>query len=126
MTPPTVLIVDDEDDIREVARLALEVVAGWTTHTAASGEEGQLLASSLQPDLILLDVMMPGLDGPATLRRLRSDPATASIPVVFLTAKTQSSDVEALEKIGALAVLAKPFDPLTLADSIAEIMDRQR
>ncbi len=126
MTQPTVLIVDDEDDIREVARMALEVIGGWITHTASSGDEARQLAATIRPDVVLLDVMMPGLDGPATLARLRDDPATRTIPVVFLTAKTQASDLVALEALGARGVLSKPFDPLTLADSIADLMEWRR
>jgi CheY-like chemotaxis protein len=87
-----ILIIDDEDDIREVAALSLETVAGWDVVVASSGAQGLARAIEYQPDAILLDVMMPGMDGPTTFRELRKNPATAHIPVLLLTAKVQSSD----------------------------------
>lgn len=122
MTPPQILIIDDEDDIREVAQMGLELVSGWRVETADSGLEGASRAAADVPDAILLDVMMPDVDGPATLKLLRSDPATASIPVVFLTARAQASDVDWLTGLGADGVLAKPFDPVTLADDVARVL----
>ena len=122
MTPPQILIIDDEDDIREVAQMGLELVSGWRVETADSGPEGASRAAADVPDAILLDVMMPDVDGPATLKLLRSDPATASIPVVFLTARAQASDVDWLTGLGADGVLAKPFDPVTLADDVARVL----
>jgi CheY-like chemotaxis protein len=120
--PPRILLVDDEDDIRTVARMSLERVAGWTVLTASSGAEGCAVAAAEQPDAIVLDVMMPGQDGPATLTQLREDPATASIPVVFLTAKVQVAERERLQAMGALGVVAKPFDPMTLATELATVL----
>jgi CheY-like chemotaxis protein len=117
-----VLLVDDEDDIREVAGVSLELVAGWKVATARSGEEAFALAAGEPPDAILLDVMMPGTDGPGTLRLLRSDPRTADIPVVFLTAKAQTSEQQRLLELGACGVVSKPFDPLTLADEISRAL----
>ena len=117
--PHRVLIIDDEDDIREVAALSLETVAGWEVLTASSGAQGVARAAEHQPEAILLDVMMPGMDGPATLRALRLDPATSRIPVLLLTAKVQSSDQRRFADLGVAAVLFKPFDPLTLAAQIA-------
>jgi CheY-like chemotaxis protein len=114
-----VLIVDDEDDIRLVAKACLERLGGFAVTAASSGLEALELARAEQPDAIMLDVMMPGLDGPATLDRLREDPVTASIPVVFLTAKAQAADRAELAAHGAHGVLVKPFDPLTLADELA-------
>jgi CheY-like chemotaxis protein len=114
-----VLLVDDEDDIRLVARASLERLAGWTVSAASSGAEGVLLARDELPDAIVLDVMMPGMDGPATLAELRADPATAGIPVVFLTAKVQSAERRRLEELGAAGVVAKPFDPMTLASELS-------
>ena len=114
-----VLLVDDEDDIRLVARASLERLAGWEVLAAASGADGVALARSEQPDAIVLDVMMPGMDGPATLAELRADPATADIPVVFLTAKVQAAERRRLEELGAAGVVAKPFDPMTLAAELA-------
>jgi CheY-like chemotaxis protein len=117
-----VLIIDDEDDIREVAALSLESVAGWEVVTANSGSQGLARAVEHRPDAILLDVMMPGMDGPTTFRELRRNPATASIPVLLLTAKVQSSDQRRFADLGVEAVLFKPFDPLTLSDQIAGVL----
>jgi CheY-like chemotaxis protein len=117
-----VLIIDDEDDIREVAALSLESVAGWEVVTASSGSQGLARAVEHQPDAILLDVMMPGMDGPTTFRELRKNPATAKIPVLLLTAKVQSSDQRRFADLGVEAVLFKPFDPLTLSDQIAGVL----
>ena len=117
-----VLIVDDEDDIREVAQLSLEMTAGWEVLTAASGAEALSRAAAERPDAILLDVMMPEMDGPATYERLRASSATRGIPVVLLTAKVQASDQRRLSELGVAGVLAKPFDPMRLADEVAEVL----
>ncbi|MHB1552802.1 MAG: response regulator [Acidimicrobiales bacterium] len=117
-----VLLVDDEELIREVAEVALAKVGGWEVLTASSGEEGLGKAVAERPDAILLDVMMPGLDGPGTLARLQADPATASIPVVFLTAKVRQSEQQRWIDLGAAGVLVKPFDPMSLADQVAEVL----
>jgi CheY-like chemotaxis protein len=114
-----VLIIDDEDDIREVAALSLESVAGWEVISASSGAQGIAQAAQHQPDAILLDVMMPEMDGPATFRELRRNPATDRIPVLLLTAKVQSADKRRFADLGVDAVLYKPFDPLTLSEQIA-------
>ncbi len=113
-----ILHVDDEDDIREIARIALEAFGGFSVTEARSGREGLALAAELRPDLILLDVMMPGMDGPDTLRALRADPATAAIPVVFMTAKAHRSELERYRSMGVQGVIAKPFDPVTLAAEV--------
>ncbi|MEP6494141.1 MAG: response regulator [bacterium] len=118
----TILIVDDEDDIREVAQLALELGSDWSVVAASSGAEGLEQARALRPDAILLDVMMPGMDGPATLASLRDDPATRDIPVIFVTAKVRSSDRERLAALGVSAVLAKPFDPIAFPGQVAEAL----
>jgi CheY-like chemotaxis protein len=110
-----VLIVDDEPDIRRIARLGLSKVGGMEVVEASNGAEGLVRAKADMPDVVLLDVMMPNVDGPTTLARLREDPATAGIPVVFLTAKAIAAEVERLKSLGAAAVLTKPFDPMTLA-----------
>lgn len=115
MTQHRILHVDDEADIREVAVMSLELDDALEVRTAASGDEALATAFAWIPDLILLDVMMPGMDGPETLARLRSDERTVSVPVVFVTARTQSSDVERFLALGAIGVIAKPFDPMTLA-----------
>jgi CheY-like chemotaxis protein len=117
-----VLLVDDEELIREVAEVALAKVGGWEVLTASSGEEGLGKAVAERPDAILLDLMMPGLDGLGTLARLQADPATASIPVVFLTAKVRQSEQQRWIDLGAAGVLVKPFDPMLLADQVAEVL----
>jgi CheY-like chemotaxis protein len=114
------LIIDDEDDIREVAALSLESTAGWEILTASSGRAGIETALREKPDAILMDVMMPEMDGPTTFQHLQADPATSHIPVVLLTAKVQGVDQRRFAGLGVAAVLFKPFDPLTLADQIAE------
>jgi len=118
----SILIIDDEDDIREVAALSLETVAGWQVFTANSGSQGLARAVEVQPDAILLDVMMPGMDGPSTFRELHKNPATASIPVILLTAKVQSSDQKRFADLGVQAILFKPFDPMTLSDQISTVL----
>lgn len=118
-----ILYIDDEADIREVAEMALELDPGFDVRTCASGREGLAAAREWQPDLILLDVMMPELDGPGVLEKLRHDPATAAIPVVFITARTQAHEVERLRALGARGVLAKPFDAMALAGQVRELMD---
>ena len=116
------MIIDDEVDIREVAALSLETVAGWQVETASSGALGLARAIDYQPDAVLLDVMMPGMDGPTTFRELRKNPATAHIPVLLLTAKVQSNDQRRFADLGVEAVLFKPFDPMTLATQIATVL----
>jgi len=118
----TLLLIDDDDDIREVAQLSLELGAGWTVLAASSGAEGIETAKANQPDAILLDVMMPNLDGPATLERLRADDATRAIPVVFLTAKARPAERDRLAGLDVSGVLAKPFDPMTLADQLRDVL----
>jgi CheY-like chemotaxis protein len=110
-----ILYVDDESDIREVAQMALELDPEFEVRACASGAEGIEAAAAWQPDLILLDVMMPVMDGPTVLQRLGEIPETAAIPVVFITARTQAKEVDALRELGARGVLAKPFDPMALA-----------
>jgi CheY-like chemotaxis protein len=117
-----VLIIDDEPDIREVAQLSLEMARGWDVSVAASGAEGLRLATQHPPDGILLDVMMPEMDGPAVLSHLLDDPRTSSIPVVFLTAKVQGADQRRFAEMRVAGILAKPFDPLTLADEMASLL----
>lgn len=120
-----VLIIDDESDIREVAQLGLQLIGGWVVATASGGFDGLAQASADRPDAILLDVMMPDVDGPETLRLLRAHPATETVPVVFLTARSQVADVEWLEGLGASGVISKPFDPITLADDLTKVLGWQ-
>jgi CheY-like chemotaxis protein len=117
-----ILIIDDEEDIREVAALSLETVAGWDVMMASSGAQGLARAIEHQPEAILLDVMMPGMDGPTTFRELRKNPVTAHIPVLLLTAKVQASDQRRFADLGVDAVLFKPFDPMTLSTQIAGVL----
>ena len=117
-----VLIIDDEDDIREVAALSLEATADWTILTASSGRDGIATAQKEQPDAILMDVMMPEMDGPTTFRHLQADATTRHIPVVLLTAKVQGVDQRRFAGLGVAAVLFKPFYPLTLAAQISEAL----
>lgn len=112
------LLIDDEDDIREVASLSLEMTQGWTITTANGGALGIALAGTCAPDAILLDVMMPDLDGPSTLRSLQAQEGTKSIPVIFLTAKVQAADRDKFLQLGVRGIIAKPFDPVTLGDQI--------
>jgi len=121
MSHKKVLIIDDEDDIREVASLALETGGDFDVATADGGLAGLLEASTRRPDVILLDVMMPELDGPSTYRRLQESEETRSIPVIFLTAKVQPADRRKLADLGALGIIAKPFDPMQLAAEVAAI-----
>ena len=119
MDAKRILLTDDEDHIREVAQLSLETIGGWQVTTAGSGPEAVARAAADRPDAILLDVMMPELDGPSTLERLQADEGTREIPVIFLTAKVQAADRRRFDELGVAAVIAKPFDPLTLADEVA-------
>ena len=116
---PTVLLIDDEDDIRTVGRMSLERVGGWDVLEAPSGVQGLELAAAHEPDVILLDSMMPEMDGTATIERLKEDERTREIPVLFLTAKLQPVDRERYVELGAEGVLPKPFDPMTLPDDVA-------
>ena len=117
-----VLVIDDEEDVRYVAQLSLGRVGGMTVIEASSGEEGLARARGERPDFILLDMMMPGMDGAATFRALLADEATSAIPVVFLTAKAMASEVKRLKELGAKGVVLKPFNPMTLADEIRTIL----
>lgn len=117
-----ILIIDDEDDIREVAALSLESIAGWTVSTASSGAEGIRTAHAELPDAILMDVMMPAMDGPTTFREMQRVPAIANIPVVLLTAKVQGVDQRRFAGLGVAGVLFKPFDPLTLAEQMSSTL----
>jgi CheY-like chemotaxis protein len=117
-----ILIIDDEEDIRQVAALSLETVAGWEVSVAGNGAQGVERALALRPDAILLDVMMPGMDGPTTFRELQRLLKDAPIPVLLLTAKVQGSDQRRFADLGVTAILAKPFDPLTLADQIRDAL----
>jgi CheY-like chemotaxis protein len=120
-----VAYVDDEPDIREVAALALGLDPEIETRTCASGAELLALMRTWRPDVILLDVMMPGMDGPATLAGLRREyPHLAAIPAIFITARTQAHEVERFTALGAAGVITKPFDPMTLAQTARSFLPR--
>jgi two-component system OmpR family response regulator len=119
-----ILYIEDETDIQAVAKLALEAVGGFEVEVCNSGAEALAHAPVFAPDLILLDVMMPGMDGPATLSALRTLPQTAHTPVIFMTAKVQKNEIEDYKKLGAIDVIPKPFDPMTLAELVREIWTR--
>jgi CheY-like chemotaxis protein len=119
MTTKRVLVVDNEPYIQEVAKVCLETVAGWQVILASSGAECLSKAAAEQPEVILLDVMMPDMDGITTFQKLQENPATQAIPVILLTAKIQSSDRHRYAQIGTLTAIAKPFDPLKLAAQVA-------
>jgi CheY-like chemotaxis protein len=117
-----VLVVDDDDAIREVAQMALELVAGWEVQVAASGQEAVDRCFVDLPDAILLDVMMPAMDGPTTFATLQADARTRDVPVVLLTAKVQPAERRRWEGLGVAGVLTKPFDPLLLATEVADLL----
>src|SRR5581483_6570821 len=112
------LYVEDERDIRKIALVSLRDVGGFEVTLAASGPEALEKVVAARPDVILLDVLMPGMDGPETLRELRKLPEASGTPVIFMTAKVEAREVAALRQMGALGVIAKPFEPLGLADQI--------
>jgi two-component system, OmpR family, response regulator len=123
MTAPTlrkIVYVEDERDIQTIAKLALEKLGGFEVEICSSGEEALRRAPALSPDLIMLDLMMPGMDGRATLKALRELPMFADTPVIFLTGKVQAQEIAQLERLGAIRVLAKPFDPMSLADEVRD------
>ena len=118
-----ILYVEDEADIRSVAQLALETIGGYTVMACSSGEEALRNADSFKPDMILLDVMMPGMDGPSTLKALRQHAMLTEIPVAFMTAKVQPQEVQFFKSLGAYDVIAKPFDPMNLATQVSNIWE---
>lgn len=123
MVTRRILVIDDEDDILEVAQLTLEAVGQWQVLTASSGSEGIRIAAAEHPDAILLDVMMPDMDGLTTFQKLQANSATQDIPVVLLTAKVQPADQRRFAQLGVTAVITKPFNPLDLPDQVAKVLD---
>lgn len=123
MNPKRVLIIDDEEAIQTVVKFGLQMAAGWDVLTANSGMEGICQAQSEQPDIILLDVMMPEMDGLTTFQKLSQDPETQSIPVILLTAKAQASEKRIFQKTGVNGVITKPFNSLDLAKEITQILN---
>jgi CheY-like chemotaxis protein len=122
MRPKHILVVDDEHYIREVVTISLQATAGWRISSASGSSEGIAAARAERPDAILLDVMMPDVDGPATFQRLQADPLTRDIPVILLTAKAQSADRRAFDRLGVAGTLTKPFDPMTLSDEMSAML----
>ena len=120
----TLLYVDDEPDIREIVEMSLGLVDDVVVHTCESGEQALKTISALQPDLVLLDVMMPTMDGPTTLSRMRGVPGLAAIPIIFVTAKAMPQEIEYFRMLGAAGVIAKPFDPMQLGQQVVKIWER--
>lgn len=123
MSTKCILLIDDEETIQEVVQVGLELETDWEVLTASSGLEGIAMAKTKLPDAILLDVMMPDMDGIATFAKLKANSKTQSIPVIFLTAKTQIAEQHPFKKIGISGVIIKPFNSITLAIQIAEMLE---
>ncbi|MDY7013999.1 MAG: response regulator [Cyanobacteriota bacterium] len=123
MNPKRILAIDDEPGVRDIIQICLEAVAGWDVLTAASGKEGIAIARDEQPDAILLDVMMPGMDGPSTFRSLQADPQTQHLPTILLTAKIKMSERQQYLDLGVAGVISKPFEARGLVDRICEILN---
>ena len=119
------LLVDDDTNIRFVVQICFEGSSEWDLLEATNGQEALSTAQKELPDLILLDMMMPGMDGITTLGHLRENPATASIPVIFMTAKVQTHELQSYVDLGVQGVITKPFDPMTLPDEIKEILSKK-
>ncbi|NJL49573.1 MAG: response regulator [Leptolyngbyaceae cyanobacterium SM2_5_2] len=124
MTNKRILIIDDEADIREATQMCLEITGEWDVIVASSGYEGLVKAAAEQPDAILLDIMMPGMDGLTTMQKLRENSATAQIPIILLTAKVQSTEQRQFSQLDIAALITKPYDPYSLSDQIAEVLAR--
>ncbi|MDH5407361.1 MAG: response regulator [Gammaproteobacteria bacterium] len=120
-----ILYVEDEPDIQAIARIALENVGGFNLEVCNSGQDAIAVAPEYLPDLILLDVMMPGMDGPTTLKELRKIDLLKNTPVMFMTAKVQPQEIQQFKSLGAIEVIAKPFDPMKLADTIKKAWANQ-
>ena len=118
-----ILYVEDEPDIQAIVKLTLEQIGGFTLEICSSGQEAIEKGAAFGPDLMLLDVMMPGLDGPSTLQELRKFASLKDVPAVFMTAKVQPQEISQYKEIGAVDVIVKPFDPTTLSTTIMEIWD---
>jgi two-component system, OmpR family, alkaline phosphatase synthesis response regulator PhoP len=123
MEPKRVLIIDDEEAIQVVVKIGLQMAVGWTVVTASSGPEGILAAQTNQPDIILLDMMMPEMDGLTTFRTLQQGTATQAIPVIFLTASAQIMERHLFYDTGARGVILKPFNSFDLADQICKVLN---
>ena len=123
MTTKSILLIDDEPNIAEVIAVCLESFKGWKVQIANSGKVGLSIVEALKPDAILLDVMMPIMDGMTVYQNLKKNPLTQNIPVIFLTAKVQVSDRENFAQLGVVGTIAKPFEPLKISDQIAQLLN---
>jgi len=123
MSNKHILLIDDEETIQEVVQLGIAIEAGWEVEIASSGSQGIELAENQQPDVILLDVMMPEMDGIDTLSQLKNNDKTSAIPVIFLTAKAQAEEKNQFQSLGVVDVITKPFNSMTLASQIAKILE---
>lgn len=122
MNNKRILVIDDEDGVRDIIQITLETVAGWEVIAADGGQEGLEMAIAQQPDAILLDVMMPNLDGPATFKQLQANPKTQHIPTILLTAKAKSSEQQQYANLGVSGVIVKPFDAQNLVNQIRGLL----
>ncbi|MEP3115085.1 response regulator [Nisaea sp.] len=116
-----ILHVDDEADIRSITKLALESIGGFNVTSCASGKEAMTAVTEAEPDLIVMDVMMPEMDGPTTFAALQKIPGASRVPVIFMTAKSQKDEIDSLMEVGAIGVIAKPFDPMQLSKEVERI-----
>jgi CheY-like chemotaxis protein len=123
MTTKTILLIDDEPNLAEVISICLSSFKGWNVEVANSGKKGLSIVQTVQPDAILLDVMMPEMDGLTVYQALQKNPATQNIPVIFLTAKVQTSDLKKFAELGVVGTIAKPFEPLVIADQITQLLN---
>jgi two-component system, OmpR family, response regulator len=121
-----ILFVEDDPDIQIVAKMALEAIGGFLVLACGSGSEALSRLGEFGPDLVLLDVMMPGMDGPATMAALRDTPSGRDLPVVFMTSRVQAQEVAAYREMGAADVIAKPFDPMALSEQVRSVWDSLR
>lgn len=120
-----ILYVEDDDDLRALTRIALEAVGRFSLKACGSGQEAlDTVSAGYEPDLLLLDMLMPGMDGPATLEGLRDLPATSATPTIFLTGKSQASDIAYCKSLGAIGVIPKPFDPMQLAQQVRALWEQ--
>jgi len=121
-----ILYVEDEPDIREIAKIAMRSLGGFEIRDVTCGADALLMAVEFQPDLLLLDVMMPGMSGPETLAKLRGLASTKSVPVIFMTAKVQGSEIAEYLALGAIGVISKPFNPMELASQIKALWEKHK
>ncbi|OYQ64307.1 hypothetical protein B9G53_12255 [Pseudanabaena sp. SR411] len=119
----TVLLIDDEEYMRQIVQTCLELFSDWQTAIARSGEEGLAAVANLQPDAIMLDVIMPNMDGLTVLKKLQADQQLANIPVVLLTSRVDLTEPQKIAQLGVKGAIAKPFNPMRLVDQISKILD---